>query len=75
MYALEIMDDIFIFDLNNQYGIYKKYQCNLVGFLKIINFKELISYCCENYDVDPSFLEQYLNFLHCLCLKYINACF
>lgn len=75
MYALVINKEVLIFDFNRYYGIHKEEDCNLEGFLKVITYKELIDYCCLNNIVDASVIEPYLEFLHCLCLKYLRDCY
>ena len=72
MYALIINNEVFIFDISNYYGLYLLDDVNLDGYLKILDFKEVLFYYENNYQTDLDKLEQYLEFLHSICLKFLK---
>lgn len=74
MYALIIDDDVLIFDLDKHYGIYKLNECTLVGFLKVLNYYEIVNYCSKCM-IDPYEIVEYSDFLHNVCVGYIKDYF
>jgi hypothetical protein len=52
VFALIINDDVMIFDMIKSYGIYKKKETNLNGYLLVINIGDLIKYSVKNFKTD-----------------------
>ena len=71
MYALVIEDSVLILDAMKHYGIYKQNDVSLSGFLMILNFCEVVSFCKE-YDFNPLKIEGYLDFLFKICIYYLK---
>lgn len=63
-----------IFDFFKHYGFSKKEATNLSGYLKIIDFRDVLAHYMANYynDVEKRKITQYSTFLIDLCKKYLK---
>ena len=76
MFALIILDKVFLFDLLNNYGFYEINEVNLEGYCVIDNYKLVLNHYKENYfDSDIGKIEKYSNFMFRICVNYVKDLF
>ena len=61
-----------IFDMIKSFGIYKKKETNLNGYLLVIDISDLIKYSVKNIKTDVFKIELYEPFLFELCMQYLK---
>ena len=73
MFALMVDDKVLIFDQTKHYGLYDLYDVNLEGYLKVLEFKDVLLHYENNYyEQEKISLERYLGFLFRICINYLR---
>ena len=73
MYALIVADEVFLFDKLKSYGLYKRDEVNLEGYIVIDDYKAVLNHYEKNYfDFNLLNIEQYYIFLWRVCVNYLK---
>ena len=74
MYALIILDELFIFDFKKTYGFVTLKEQNLSDFIKVLSVDEVLGNYQKNHENDVYEVEEYSSFLHKICLMFLKDC-
>lgn len=74
VFALIVYDDVLLFDMTKHYGLYKRSDVNLEGYLKVLYYEDVIKHYVNNYFKNNCVkkVEQYSNFLFRICISYLE---
>ena len=72
MYALDLLDEYFIFDSVKSYGFIKKEELNKNDFIKVLDLCCVLDNYINNHDNNVYQIEEYSSFLFRICLMYLK---